>query len=107
MPREQINYVPMIKPLFECTDPGRRGDCALLRAATQRNAAIVAVLLEYGADPNTTNEEGLSALVVACENGDLDIVKELLAHGANPNIPSPAGSFPLHIAGGWVEPQFQ
>lgn len=40
-------------------------------------------LLSEGTDPNTTDEEGYSALQAAAENGYLDVVKLLVTKGAN------------------------
>ena len=43
----------------------------------------VKVLLEAGADPNTVNINGTSALMMACSKGHTDIVKLLLNYKAN------------------------
>lgn len=40
-------------------------------------------LLEMGADVNSKNNAGETALYKACENDDIDVVKLLLKHGAD------------------------
>ena len=46
-------------------------------------------LLKAGADPNSTSEEGQTALMTAALAGKADAVKMLLAHGAQVNARSP------------------
>ena len=46
-------------------------------------------MLEAGADPNATSEEGQTALMSAALNGKADAVKLLLAHGARVNVQEP------------------
>lgn len=47
------------------------------------DAEEVQILLNNGADPNTSDEEGYSALHAAAENGHLAVVKILVDHGAD------------------------
>ena len=51
-----------------------------------------------GADLDTQNNEGKTALWIAVNRKHVDLVKELLAAGANVNIPDSAGNTPLIIA---------
>ena len=54
----------------------------LLLAVMRENPAIVRILLEKGADPNLRNEDGVSPLIVAAENGNIEYVQMLLGYGA-------------------------
>ena len=67
---------------------------------------MVGLLLRNGANPNVkTDENKMTALFVAANEGDLEIVKILLKHGADPNIADIQGRTPLGIAEyrGYVE----
>ena len=58
---------------------------------------IAVALLEAGADPNSRNREGQTALVVAVNRDYTEVVRALLAKGADPNAPSSSdGETPLH-----------
>ena len=59
----------------------------------------IKILLKNGADPNITNEDGLSPLHTAVNKQNITIVKLLLKYGANPNIKSKLyQQTPLHLA---------
>ena len=57
----------------------------LISAAFRGDAAAVQALLAKGADVNAKNNDGVTALMVASENGHLDVVQALLAKGAEVN----------------------
>jgi ankyrin repeat protein len=61
----------------------------LKNAAARGHLEIVKLLLEYGADPNLS-EEGIAprghALYSAAANGHFEVAKLLLEHGAHPNV---------------------
>jgi len=58
---------------------------------------VAVALLEAGADPNSRNRTGQTALIVAANKGYTDVVRALLAHGADPNTASRSdGETPLH-----------
>ena len=63
----------------------RYGVKPLSLAALNGNAAITEALLKAGADANTANNEGETALMTASRSGSLEVVKSLLAHKADPN----------------------
>src|SRR5262249_36774345 len=68
----------------------------LMYAALYGDAAAVRLLLDHGANPNTQNEDGGTALMYALE--DAPKVELLLKSGANPNLRSGEGKTALHIA---------
>ena len=54
-------------------------------AASTGNAAVVALLLDAGADPNTTAAESETALMTAARTGRVEAIKSLLNRGAQVN----------------------
>ena len=65
-------------------------------AGNQREA--VALLLQNGANPNTTDSGGWTPLHLAAHGGSESIAKDLLAAGADPTIPNAQGDTPLTTA---------
>jgi ankyrin repeat protein len=60
---------------------------------------LTEVLLDYGADINTTDETQHTLLHQACENGDVSVIKTLIENGVDFNIKAkPFGNAPLHDA---------
>lgn len=53
------------------------------------------MLLSAGADPNSHNQDGASALFVAAQEGKCDVVKLLHEHGALVNCTTGDGRTPL------------
>lgn len=73
-------------------------DKELLYRLRFSNAEDVQLLLDHGANPNATTEDGVPALTAAFERTDnkiLDVVKMLIAKGANVNAGGGAGRPPL------------
>ena len=54
--------------------------------------------LENGADPNTTDEDGVSALMLAAKSNTPDVVEDLLEHGAYINAKDNGGRTALMYA---------
>ncbi len=75
---------------------GTAGVTPLMSAALYGDARAVAELLEKGADPNTKNDAGATALLWAVD--DAEITRQLLEHNADPNVKSADGLTPLMMA---------
>ena len=73
-------------------------ELALLEAVTAGNNEAVEFLLQLVYIDNT-NEEGKTALMLACERGHEDIVHSLLSAGANVDIQDNKGLSALMLAG--------
>ena len=48
--------------------------------------SIVSLLLRHGPNVNAVDQEGLTALAIACKEGSTDIVYQLIAAGAYVNL---------------------
>jgi ankyrin repeat protein len=66
-----------------------------LLACQNGNASIVELLLEHGADPNTTSRGGETVLMTAARTGKPGPVKALLARGADANAKERRGQTAL------------
>lgn len=72
---------------------------ALNEALLSQDAECVRLLLLYGADPNSTDKDGVSPLVAAAEKSYLDGAIALLKYGADPNMSvGPEMDSPLSVA---------
>ena len=60
----------------------------LWSAALEGDAAYAKDLIAQGADPNSCDSSGMSALGIACQDGRVEVVNFLLAHGADVNAHS-------------------
>lgn len=74
------------------------GNTPLVTAASNQNSAIMSLLIERGADVNMRSKYGLSALDMACINGDIEKAKILLPHINNINEANAKGMTPLVYA---------
>ncbi len=79
---------------FDGADP-------LLLAAMERfrpKTKIVKILLEKGANPNTSNRNGFTSLHYSAMNGDIEAAQLLIEHGAKINAEGLNGITPINIA---------
>lgn len=67
-------------------------------AAMQRDRAAVQRLIESGADVNSAQPDGATALHWAAYHGDSDLARLLLAAGAEPSAANRNGSTPMWLA---------
>lgn len=75
------------------------GRSALHKAAYWgHHALVLALLSEYGLDPNVQDYNGDTALHDACRFGHARVVEHLLAHGARPDIRNVQGQTALAVA---------
>ncbi len=72
-------------------------------ACSDGNVAVVQLLLDKGADCESSDEEDWTPLHVACKKGHLEIVELLLAKGADVTATTDDGDTPLALArrAGW------
>src|SRR5215510_12543856 len=70
----------------------------LLKATDKGDAAGVAALLNRGLDPNSTDKQGQTLLMIAAIQGHEALVKVLLEHKADLLRRSPAGDTALMLA---------
>jgi ankyrin repeat protein len=103
------NYPKLVGPLQRLTPnacaggQGLQVNCLptgqwtpLMYAARQGAVEAARALAELGADPNVTDPDGSTALVLAIINGHYDVASLLLEKGANPNIADKFGMTPLY-----------
>ena len=87
----------------DCRAKNRRGAQPLHYAADtnrwdpQRQADMIGYLLLIGADPNATDDTGVTPLHRAVRTRSEPAVRALLDGGSNPRQPNGTGSTPLHL----------
>lgn len=85
----------------------KSGRTALMEAsyACFGHVSAVRLLLEVGASPNLSDEDGKTALMYACAAGNLEIAKELLKWRAEPDMRCDEGKTALMYASkvGYIE----
>lgn len=96
--------VPMVRLLISRGADPNRSDGAvnawtpLLHAIHKAQPGSTAALLDAGANPNATDPNGTTPLMMAAGYGYADIVRILLARGANPRLASTDGITALDLA---------
>ncbi|OMJ78998.1 hypothetical protein SteCoe_21080 [Stentor coeruleus] len=70
----------------------------LMFACTGTSALHVRKYINYGASPDTYDQNRTSPLHISCRSGNLEVVKELVSHRCNMDITDCAGWSSLHIA---------
>ena len=77
---------------------GWRGQTALMWAAAEGHAAVVAALAAAGADVDARSDAGFTPLAFAVRAGHADAVAALLDASADIGLALPDGTSPLHLA---------
>ena len=77
---------------------GWRGQTALMWAAAEGHAAVVAPLVTVGADVDARSDAGFTPLAFAVRAGHTDAIEALLMAGADVDLALPDGTSPLHLA---------
>lgn len=91
------NFPALMAQLLRAGADPRQGDC-WFTTASENQGECLQVLLDLGWDVNLRNEEGETALHLACLEGHLGIVKQLLRAGAAINPQTDLGDAPLALA---------
>lgn len=96
--REDHSLMFMLAEHGADINAGTGADTPLMSAVRSGSMEKLRVLLDMGADPNQTNAEGLTALMVACDDDRADIAALLLEAGADPTLKTKEGRAALHYA---------
>ena len=71
---------------------------ALLRASNHGHIRIVRALLDKGADPNYSDHDGDTPILLATRNKCFEVARLLINHNAEVNVQNDLGHTPLHMA---------
>ena len=77
---------------------------AFLEAVKGNNISVVKLFLHAGMDPDTKDDKGLTALMIACKNGYEKLADLLLQTGADVHNKCLYGNTPLHYASSFGTP---
>ena len=69
-----------------------------LFAAFRGDTNVISIMCDQGFDPNSTDYDSRSALMVSAMKGNAEVVEKLLAYNANPNLVDMHGSSALYEA---------
>ncbi|MDF1589186.1 MAG: quinoprotein dehydrogenase-associated putative ABC transporter substrate-binding protein [Gammaproteobacteria bacterium] len=70
----------------------------LMIAAKVGKLPVAQTLVQYGANPNLTNDGGVTALMIAAANNNPDIISLLIKSGADPELKNAKGQTAYEIA---------
>jgi 26S proteasome non-ATPase regulatory subunit 10 len=68
------------------------------RAASQGQDAIITLLIEWGGDPDSSDNDNNTPLHLACQSGHAESVALLLQNGVSADKTNSAGQTPLESA---------
>ena len=74
--------LPLLLLLVVAGPAGAARESGLLQAARKGDSEAVIRLLDTGADPNQTGQNGITALHIAASEGDIEVAEALLRRGA-------------------------
>ena len=72
--------------------------CIQLAVCKSCSKDVLEALIDHGADVNATNKDNVTALMIACQNGNMEAISILLNAGADPNISDGTCSTCIHHA---------
>lgn len=102
--RALLQGIASLRHVEEAMDNGAaldtwNGPSTPVRCAIQvHDLRLLELLLRKGADVNSKDAKGVSALHMAVFDGKIDCVRALLDHGADVNLPDQHGQTPLFFA---------
>lgn len=99
VPQETIEILLAAKPDIRVRDKDGRDALYHAVLSKKRNMHITR-LLELGADPKTTDNEGVTLLMLAARNFQLDLVRDLISQGLSATDKTRAGQTAVHFASG-------
>ena len=70
----------------------------LMWASIRGLLARVIELIEWNSDVNAEDDQAMTPLLFACEEGHVEVARELLRRGANPNAAQEGGLTALHFS---------
>lgn len=94
--KEEVARTLLERGAFPKAEPGRTGP--LHRAVMLNRVSIVNALLRLGADPNGTDEQGMTPLLIAADRGATEVVEPLIAAGASLTATANQNGTALHLA---------
>jgi ankyrin repeat protein len=96
---DEIADLLLAQTNLDVNSRGAIGSTVLMSYVWREQADVVRNLLERGANPNLSDEDGDRALHGAAMRGNVDILRMLLAKGADPNAKNKVGGTALMWAG--------
>lgn len=101
MSKSLLTFLLLVAAPLALADPASD----LLESASSGDLALLSAALEQGAQSDSRDERGTTALMRAAEHGHVPVVRALLKAGADPNAERQGGITPLMhaAAGGNVE----
>lgn len=104
--RSSLMYVADYDPLLKYSyGKGDRAEETFGSSVSYSSVEIAEMLISAGANVNTVDLTGTTALLLACQRGNLGVVRLLLEAGADVLMPRIDGTMPLKVAldGGWSD----
>lgn len=96
---DEIADALLARPSLDLDAQGLSGPTVLMSYVWRGQENTVKQLLERGANPNLSDEDGDTALHGAVQRGNVNILRMLLGAGANPNAKNKLGGTALMWAG--------
>lgn len=96
--KTELLLIAGLNPNDPHVDDKKKKQFILHNACIYSTAAIVELLLKYGANINLLDDSGETALLKAVENNKTDIIKVLIQNGADLNVMTGAKINALYIA---------